>query len=176
MEKWDILNGDGEKTYKTAVRGRTILSAGEYHLVVHIWVLSPDGRFLIQRRSRFKKLMPGEWAATGGAAISGEDSFAAASRELKEELGIKSDKDTLKFVKRIKKRNSFVDVWMITVDIPDYKIKLQKSEVEKVKWVTKEQLKSMISDGTFHDYGRYYWSVVFNLDKAESSRLVPEGV
>ncbi|MBO5726624.1 MAG: NUDIX domain-containing protein, partial [Clostridia bacterium] len=141
MEKWDILNSNGEKTCKTAVRGRTILSAGEYHLVVHIWIMSNDGKFLIQRRSRFKKLMPGEWAATGGAAISGEDSFTAASRELKEELGISSNKDTLKFVKRIKRRNSFVDVWMMVADIPDNQIKLQKSEVEKVQWVTKDALK-----------------------------------
>ena len=174
MEKWDILNSNGEKTCKTAVRGRTILSAGEYHLVVHIWIMSNDGKFLIQRRSRFKKLMPGEWAATGGAAISGEDSFTAASRELKEELGISSNKDTLKFVKRIKRRNSFVDVWMMVADIPDNQIKLQKSEVEKVQWVTKDALKNMISDGSFHDYGRFYWSVVFGLDKEECR--IPEGV
>lgn len=174
MEKWDILNGNGEKTYKTAVRGRTILSSGEYHLVVHIWVLSSDGRFLIQRRSRFKKLMPGEWAATGGAAISGEDSFTAAARELKEELGITVNKDTLKFVKRIKRRNSFVDVWFTVTDIPADEVKLQKSEVEKVQWVTREQLKNMINDGSFHDYGRFYWSVVFDLNKEDC--LIPEGV
>lgn len=174
MEKWDILNSNGEKTCKTAVRGRTILSAGEYHLVVHIWIMSNDGKFLIQRRSRFKKLMPGEWAATGGAAIAGEDSFTAASRELKEELGISSNKDTLKFVKRIKRRNSFVDVWMMVADIPDDQIKLQRSEVEKVQWVTKDKLKNMISDGSFHDYGRFYWSVVFGLNQEEG--LIPEGV
>ena len=102
MEKWDILNASGQPVGKTVVRGRSVLSNGEYHLVVHIWVESDDGRYLIQRRSENKKLMPGEWAATGGAAIAGEDSFAAAKRELKEELGIDSTKDTLKFVKRIK--------------------------------------------------------------------------
>lgn len=176
MEKWDILNGDGEKTHKTAVRGRTILSSGEYHLVVHIWLLSEDGRYLIQRRSRFKKLMPGEWAATGGAAVSGEDSFMAASRELNEELGIKSDRNSLKFVKRIKKRNSFVDVWMMKTNVPVSELRLQKSEVEKAQWVTKEQLKKMIADGDFHDYGRYYWSIIFGLDKQGDRQAVPEGV
>ena len=34
-----------------------------------------------------RKLMPGEWAATGGSAVSGEDSLAAALRELNEEIG-----------------------------------------------------------------------------------------
>ncbi|MBO5725515.1 MAG: NUDIX domain-containing protein, partial [Clostridia bacterium] len=94
--------------------------------------------------------------------------------ELKEELGISSNKETLKFVKRIKRRNSFVDVWMMVADIPDNQIKLQKSEVEKVQWVTKDALKNMISDGSFHDYGRFYWSVVFGLDKEECR--IPEGV
>ena len=48
MEIWDIMNEDGVITGKTAVRGRTVLGRGEYHLVVHIWVISSDGNFLIQ--------------------------------------------------------------------------------------------------------------------------------
>ena len=57
--------------------------------------------------------MPGEWAATGGAAISGEDSYTAANRELFEELSIKSNKSTLKKILRIKRRNSLLDIWVI---------------------------------------------------------------
>lgn len=165
MEKWDILNSKGEKTGKKAIRGKTILNFGEYHLVVHIWIQSDDGRFLIQRRSDSRKLMPGEWAATGGAAVSGEDSFAAACRELYEELGIKSTKETLKFVKRIKRRNSFVDIWKINTNVPAEELRLQKSEVAGVCWVTREHLAEMIKNGEFHDYGKYYWSVIFDTDE-----------
>ncbi len=161
MEKWDILNSNGQPMGKTVVRGRSILSSGEYHLVVHIWIISDDGKYLIQRRSEKKLLMPGEWAATGGAAVSGEDSFTAASRELKEELGIESNKDTLKFLKRIRRKNAFVDVWVMNANIPIYKLKLQKNEVSTAKWVTKETLKAMIKEGKFHDYGSYYWQVIF---------------
>ena len=71
MEKWDILNSRGDTVGKVAVRGQTPLKSGEYHLVVHIWVISADGKLLVQRRSDSKKLMPGEWAATGGAAAIG---------------------------------------------------------------------------------------------------------
>ncbi len=170
MEKWDILNSNGQPVGKTIVRGRSILSSGEYHLVVHIWVVSDDGKYLIQRRSEKKHLMPGEWAATGGAAVSGEDSFTAASRELKEELGIESDRDTLKFLKRIKRRNAFVDVWVMHTNIPVYKLKLQKSEVSRAKWVTKQTLLRMIKEGKFHDYGSYYWQVV--LGRSERKELV----
>ncbi|MBQ6816148.1 MAG: NUDIX domain-containing protein [Clostridia bacterium] len=162
MEKWDILNADGKLTGKTAIRGKTILGVNEYHLVVHIWIVSPKGEYLIQKRADTKLLMPGEWAATGGAALSGESSFAAATRELKEELGITSDKSNLKFLKRIKRRNSFVDIWVIETNMPVSELTLQKSEVSMAKWVTKTELENMIENGSFHNYGKYYWSVVLN--------------
>ena len=49
-ERWDILNEQGVLTGKTAVRGIGALKPGEYHLVVHIWILSDDGKILIQKR------------------------------------------------------------------------------------------------------------------------------
>lgn len=169
MERWDILNYKGEKTGRTAVRGNTVLKRGEYHLVVHIWIVSTNGNFLIQRRSDKKKLMPGEWAATGGAAVAGEDSFTAASRELSEELGIKSDKSSLKFVRRLRRRNSFVDVYIIRTDIPVSELTLQKSEVQTAKWVSPDILSQMIENGEFHNYGKYYWPVIFGLAGKEKN-------
>ncbi len=160
MEKWDILNKNGEKTSRVAIRGKTVLGTGEYHLVVHIWIVDDNGSYLIQRRSKQKKLMPGEWAATGGAAVSGEDSFTAAARELKEELGISSDRESLKFLKRIKRRNSFVDIWVINTSVSVDELELQQGEVDEARWVSKNELKKMIENGNFHDYGKYYWSVV----------------
>lgn len=167
-EKWDILDENGKPTGKTAFRGRSFFKQGEYHLVVHIWIVSRDGNFLIQRRSDSKKLMPGEWAATGGAAISGEDSFSAASRELYEELSIKADRSALKKLLRIKKRNSLLDIWMTVCDTPAEKLILQKSEVAEVKWVTPDELKSMIENGDFHNYGREYFNRIF--EKIETYR------
>ena len=167
-EKWDILNDRGIATGRTTLRGDYVFKKGEYHLVVHIWIFSPDGKFLIQRRSEDKKLMPGEWAATGGAAISGEDSFSAAARELYEELGIKSDRGSLLFLKRIKRRNSFLDIWYITTDMPVSELNLQKSEVAEAKWVSEETLKKMIGEGKYHNYGQEYFSTV--LDAVKNNR------
>ncbi len=105
--------------------------------------------------------MPGEWAATGGAAVSGEDSFGAARRELFEELGIESDESSLKKITRIKRRNSLVDVWAIVCDIPEDRLVLQRSEVAEAKWVTSAELDRMIRNGEFHNYGREYFDSVF---------------
>ncbi len=161
IEVWDIVDENGVPTGRTAIRGRCMLKSGEYHLVVHIWIVSPDGKFLIQRRADSKKLMPGEWAATGGAAIAGENSFAAAGRELFEELGISSDKDKLIKLARIKRRNSILDIWVITSELPAERLALQRSEVAEAKWVTEAELRRMIEKGEFHNYGKEYFESVF---------------
>lgn len=160
-EIWDILDENGNTTGKTTVRGKTFLKPGEYHLVVHIWIISSDGRILIQRRADDKKLMPGEWAATGGAAISGESSFNAAKRELFEELGIDSTESSLKNVLRLKRRNSILDVWMIISDATIDQLSLQKSEVAEAKWVSELELKKMVKNGLFHNYGKEYFEQIF---------------
>ena len=167
-ERWDVLNKDGKPVGRTMLRGENTLKIGEYHLVVHIWVLSSNGNILIQRRSNEKKLMPGEWAATGGSAISGESSLAAAARELSEELGIKALKGSLKLMGRLKRRNSFLDVWFIKCDADISRLRLQKSEVAEVKWVTPDELKVMIEQRNYHNYGREYFKAVF--DYAEKMR------
>ena len=165
MEIWDIMNEHGEITGKTAIRGRTSLKSGEYHLVVHIWIMSPYGDFLIQRRSESRRLMPGEWAATGGSAISGENSQVAAKRELYEELGIIGNESNMRFMGRLKRRNSFLDVWFVVCDEKAQNLKLQESEVAEAKWVSAETLKDMINDRRFHNYGREYFKAIFTYSK-----------
>ena len=163
MEIWDILDRYGNPTGKTVVRGKRGLMKGEYHLVVHIWVIDKNGNFLIQRRSDDRPLMPGEWAATGGAAMAGEDSFTAAKRELKEELGLEPE---IKFIQRIKRRNSFIDIWGAEVKCTVDSLKLQKSEVACAKWVSAQTLEKMVKKGEFHNYGRDYFNIIFNFAKS----------
>ena len=163
MEKWDILDAQGRPTGRRINRGRrAILRSGEYHAVVHIWIIDSQGRLLIQRRSEKKHLMPGEWAATGGAAIAGETPFAAARRELYEELSIYSDENSLKKIATIKRRNSILSIWRIKKDVPVRALRLQRSEVAEVRWVTREELERMIDDGLYHNYCREYFDIVFS--------------
>ena len=162
MELWDIFNKDGEPTGKTVRRGNLRLRSGEYHMVVHIWIKGPDGRWLIQRRSPDKKPMANEWAATGGSVIAGEKSLQAASRELFEELSIKKKDEEFKFIGRIFRRHSFVDVWQVEFSGRAEDLVLQESEVAEVKWVSTEELHQMIADGTYHDYGDNYFRTILD--------------
>lgn len=173
MELWDVLSADGKPTGKTVVRGGNILKTGEYHLVVHIWPVNDYGSILIQKRTKTKRLMPGMWAATGGAAISGETSEEAAMRELGEELGIKASLGDLKFVKRIKRRNSFIDMWVINVNVKVPELKLQKSEVAEAKWVSKLALMGMIDNGQYHNYGHEYFENVWHCVDDVKQKALP---
>lgn len=161
MENWDILNRNGKPTGRTVSRKCPILRRGEYHLVVHIWTVDGKGRILIQRRSDSKPLMPGEWAATGGAAIAGEASRFAACRELKEELGIDKRRDELVYVTRMIRRNSLLDIYLTFTDCNPEELTLQQDEVAEVKWVSADELAEMVKNGEFHNYGKEYFDKLF---------------
>lgn len=161
MERWDLLDENGNLTGKTLIRG-TGMRGGQYHLVVHIWIVDGRGRILLQRRADSRRLMPGVWAATGGSAIAGEDSETAARRELQEELGIKTACGDMTHAARIRRRNAFVDVWLLKRDIADEEFSLQKEEVAEIRWVTEQELRVMIVKGDFHNYGRSYFDTVMS--------------
>ncbi len=159
MERWDLLDEEGNPTGETMDRG-AYMRAGQYHLVVHIWVVDGHGHILLQKRSMRRRLMPGVWAATGGSAIADEDSETAARRELHEELGIATEPGEMKKIARLRRRNAFTDIWLLRRDVDAKKLRLQREEVATVRWVTEQEWRVMIVNGRFHHYGRAYFDTV----------------
>lgn len=160
MEQWDLLDEQGNPLGRTITRGDTLLP-GQYHLVEHIWIVDSKGRILIQQRAPHLRLMPGVWAANSGSAIAGEDSEEAARRELFEELSIRTVPGELVYGGRMRRRNSFTDVWLLYRDIDPFSLRLQQEEVAAVRWVTPEELTVMIGKRQFHHYGSAYFQFVF---------------
>ena len=161
MEVWDVLDKNGLPTGKTVERKRVCLLKGEYHLVVHIWVLGADGRVLIQRRSLERPLMPGEWAAIGGSAVSGESAVEAAKRELFEEMGIDADENEFQLIRNMVRKNSILNIFLVCRSTPISELSLQQEEVSEAKWVHRNKLRQMIKTGEFHNYGSEYFDTVF---------------
>lgn len=160
MEIWDIIDEHGNATGRTIVRGET-LKDGDYHLAVHIWIINDKNEFLIQKRAEHLELFPGIWAVTGGSAIEGEDSQTAAIREAKEELGIDINSNNMKKMTRIKKKDHFADVWLVNQNFLLEDIKIQEEEVSDVRWITMDDLKTLIENGKFHNYGNEYFKMIF---------------
>ena len=86
MEVWDLVSLD-RKVVGKHIRG-TAMPADAYHVVVHIWIRNPEGRYLMTRRSPHKKICPLKWECVGGSVLQGETSLHAALREVQEEVGI----------------------------------------------------------------------------------------
>lgn len=90
----------------------------------------------------------------------GENSHTAAARELREELGIETAGEDLRFAGRIRRRNSFTDIWVLRRDVELSSLRLQTEEVAQAKWVTRTELMDMVARRTFHHYGRPYFELV----------------
>lgn len=160
-ELWDILDANGKKKGYTKSRKET-LGKGEYHKVVHIWIMNNKNDFLIQKRSSAKKEFPGIWATTGGAVLAGETSLEGIIREVREEIGIHLEKNEIEkvfnYCPEIDGYNGITDVFFVNRDIDPDTCVLDLEEVEKVKYVKKDK---MIKNSQFYNYekeieGYYY--------------------
>lgn len=84
MELIDVLDSDGNKL-GIAKDKKDIYKDGDYHKSVHIWIINDNNEILVQKRNPKKETFPGLWAiSVAGHVRSGEESFEAAIREIKE--------------------------------------------------------------------------------------------
>lgn len=150
MEEWDIYNKDLEKSGKTCIRGKYKLKENEYHLVVHIWLFTQDGKILLTQRSAQKETDPLKWECSGGSVLKGESPIEGALRELKEEIGINLLKENLHLFRQ-ERRDYFNDFFFAYYAIVQEeiieKIQFTDGEVIDKKWVTKEEFEELYDKG-----------------------------
>ena len=147
MEKvnvYRIIDGKRVKVDKIYIRNSSWEEGEEdlYIVGVNNWIINSEGKFLVQRRSLTKRNNPGKWSSTNGLVQLGEDRFETVQRETKEELGIDIDKNQIYLVKEnhIVGNHLMVDIFVTYVDVKLSDITIQESEVDKVCYVTKEEL------------------------------------
>lgn len=88
-----------------------------------------------------------QWEFTGGGVLAGETTLLAASREVKEELGVCLDEAELKLHKVYKHRNYFMDIYLVRKDLKDEEVILDKSEVVDWTWLSKSEIEQFIETG-----------------------------
>lgn len=146
-----MLDKNRNRTGRTVERGQP-MAQDEYHLVVHVWVVTPKGEFLISRRTP-NKTFPGMWESSGGSAVAGEDSLTAAIRETREELGISlvpSNGMVFRSYRRQKYNcPDFLDVWLFVQDVSLDNVTYQPGETDGAMLATQAQLEDMIKQGRF---------------------------
>ena len=159
MELWDIYDIDRVRTGRVAQRGKPAseggLGEGEYHLVVHICVFNGRGQLLLQQRQKDKEGYPNLWdVSAAGSALAGENSAAAASRELREELGLVHDftKEPPFWTTHFER--GFDDWYFIRMEADISDLRLQPEEVQDARWADLAEIERMLDSGEMVPYYR----------------------
>ncbi|WP_391117365.1 GNAT family N-acetyltransferase [Psychrobacillus sp. L3] len=140
------------KTGKTHIRGDD-MQEGDFHPVVHIWIMNEEGQFLIQQRQPWKKGWANMWdCAAAGAAITGETSEMAAIRETKEELGLNLGMENAEILFTVKFSRGFDDHWLVKQNVDINDLSLQYEEVADAKWATMDEIRELVKSGEFIQY------------------------
>lgn len=142
MEWNDIYDKDRRLTGRTHLRG-TRWHAGEYGLVVCVWVYDGRGNLLLTRRAP-QKSFPGTWENSGGAALAGETSLQAIARELFEETGIRAEESEFELLESELEGNTFFDHYCLYRPVSLDQIRLLPGETDGAQWVTMAQCAEMV--------------------------------
>ncbi len=154
MEMVDILTADGKKT-TTSISRNEAHSKGLWHRTVHIWIKNSRGDLLLQKRSSTKETHPGLWdISCAGHLSAGDSSIEAALRELKEELGISCESNTLQLLFTLPQQyvsqdhliidNEITDVFLLTKPIEKHAVTPDHEEVAEVAVFPVNELKKKL--------------------------------
>ena len=145
MEFNDIYDKNRNLTGRVHRRGSR-WKAGEFGLVVCVWVYDGKGNLLLTRRAPGKSFA-GTWENSGGAAKAGETSRQAIARELFEETGIRAAEEEFELLCSDRDRNTHFDFYCLKRRTPLEEIVLLPGETDDVQWVSYAKLRWMIRTG-----------------------------
>ena len=158
QELLDLVDEAGS-VVGTATRER-VHREGLLHRAVHALVWHPDGRLLLQKRSRTKASFPGAWdTSVGGHVGAGEQPLEALMRECEEELGIQANPPDLiplgrHLFDRETKDPELVDSWGLVHPGPFHPDPI---EVESVAWFWREDVEALIARGGSTPHFEIQW-------------------
>jgi isopentenyldiphosphate isomerase len=141
----DILTPDGAPTGARKTKAE-VHRDGDWHRAAHVWIVTPDGRLLLQRRSLRKENYPGLWDVSAAGHVSaGETAVECAVRETFEELGLRIGASELQFLGTLREScvlnggtyidNEIHEVFVVRRDVDLSALTLQDGEVDSVMLV-----------------------------------------
>jgi isopentenyldiphosphate isomerase len=146
----EVVTRDGRSTGVSKTKPH-IHRDGDWHIAVHIWIVTPSGRVLLQRRSRLKENNPGLWdVSVAGHVSAGESVAGAAVREIEEEIGLRVERRELRYIGRIAASavlndgtyldNELHEIFLVRRDVDAAALTLQHGEVDEVALVDPREL------------------------------------
>lgn len=84
----DVLTPDGHPTNLRKPKDQ-VHRDGDWHRAAHLWIFTPAGEVLLQKRADGKDNWPGWWdVSVAGHVAAGESAIETVIRETREELGL----------------------------------------------------------------------------------------
>lgn len=137
-ELLDVYDAQHRPTGKTVVRGAQLAPGGRF-LGVSVTVMDREGRVLLTRRAPEKQPFPNTWETTGGAALAGETSAGAVSRELCEETGLAAFPREFVLLDVETRPQSFMDHYLLRRQVDVRALTFQPGETCAARMVPLEQ-------------------------------------
>jgi 8-oxo-dGTP pyrophosphatase MutT (NUDIX family) len=147
MERFDLVDQDGQLTGETIERGEMI-PINRYHHVVQIFTFNANKELLITKRHPDKPY-GNLWEITAGSVIAGESVTEGAVRELAEETGIHVTADQLIPVIRTIQHEAIWFSFLVVLDAVDVPITYQDRETIDHRWITVAEFKRLFVDDAF---------------------------
>jgi isopentenyldiphosphate isomerase len=131
---------------------------GDWHVAVHVWIVTPDGRLLLQRRAAVKENHPDRWDVSfAGHVSAGESLTESAVREGFEELGVVIRPEELELLTTLPQQevlrdgtyldNELATIFVLRRDVDVAALRFQAEEVSDARLVTADELKRMVREG-----------------------------
>ena len=92
------------------------------------------------------------WECTGGSALAGDDSLAAAVREVKEETGLDANPANGECIFTFVWEHDICDVWLFRQDFIIGDAVLQENETVDIKYASADEIRMMVKNGDFIDF------------------------
>jgi len=127
----------------------TVHQLGLQHRGVHVFLFTPDGKMLIQKRSADRAASPSLLDCSVSEHVkAGESYLEAAMRGMKEEMGV--DGIEIKSLVRFRMNYGVNDNEISTLYkgvVSPNKVKFDPIEIEEVNYYSVDELQKMIKDG-----------------------------
>lgn len=144
MELLEVFDDNGNSIGKTVDRSaRLELDVGEHIALAVIFIENNLGEFLMQKTSKEKG---GLYSSTGGHVDHGETPLETIKREVKEEVGVNIDDDEIKEFGFISYDMPLRYLFYLKKNININDAKVQKEEVEFMKYISVDDIYSMIEN------------------------------
>jgi len=169
----DILTPSGSLTGEVKLKSEAH-KKGLWHASVHVWLYTPSGQILIQKRAHNKDTYPNLWdISVAGHLSAGDTPISAALRETEEEIGLIISAEALLFLKTNKNSkqpsqsildNEFNHLFICCSPINLNQLKLQDEEVAETKLVTVTEFETLLKKNYSHfvPHGVEYYSYIIS--------------